>query len=372
MQNLKGFYSYVHNDDKAEKGRITQLVRDIVEQYGLITGDRIELFLDKDDLKWGDNWRAKIDDNLGSIAFFIPVLTPRYLMSMECRREMQYFLSRAIDLGISELLLPLLYVNIPQMSDTENEDELLKTIKNIQYEDWSEVRFFDSSSSEYRRAVNTLVKKLVEVNKKYETAEGSKSSIEKKSQPSKEEEPGFIDLLAEMEDTLPEWNDTITQLSKEMEKVGAIVNEETANVNNSSAGDSFSKRLSIMKRLANRLAEPSENIWQLSNKTANQVNRVDVGFKVLIERAPEEIKDDPTSRDKYLEFMASMKTLISAAKESFISIEGMINSLVSVETISREIRPVIRKMKQGLIIYGQTKDYFYGWEQIINNFPKIE
>lgn len=367
MPNLKGFWSYVHDDDKAEKGRIAQLVHDIVDQYGLITGDRIEVFLDKDDLNWGDKWRDKIDNNLGSIAFFIPVLTPRYLMSVECRREMQYFLSKAIDLGISELLLPLLYVKIPQMADTESEDELLKIIKSTQYEDWTETRFFDSSSTEYRRAVNALAKRLVEVNKNYETHEGSKPGIGKDLQPGKEEGPGFIDLLAEMESTLPEWGSTIIQLTREIENVGKIVKEENVNVSNNSTFDSYSKRLAIMRQLANRLSDPSENIWQLSNKVANQINSIDAGFKVIFERAPEEIKNDPASRKKYVDLMSSIKLLINSAKESFVSVERMIQSLSSIEALSREIRPVIRKMKQGLIIYSQTKDYFYRWDQIIDN-----
>jgi len=71
MAKAQGFWSYVHKDDKTESGRISQLARDVVAQYEMITGEAIELFLDRDSLEWGDEWQAKVDASLASVAFFI-------------------------------------------------------------------------------------------------------------------------------------------------------------------------------------------------------------------------------------------------------------------------------------------------------------
>ncbi len=76
MAVAKGFWSYVHADDNAEGGRVTQLAMDLVAQYEMLTGESIELFLDRDDLQWGSDWRASVDGSLSTTAFFIPVLTP--------------------------------------------------------------------------------------------------------------------------------------------------------------------------------------------------------------------------------------------------------------------------------------------------------
>lgn len=86
-----GFFSYVHADDEAERGRIAQLARDIAERVEMLTGETIELFFDRDDLEWGDDWRNRIDNSLASTAFFIAILTPRFFTSSECRREAQFF-----------------------------------------------------------------------------------------------------------------------------------------------------------------------------------------------------------------------------------------------------------------------------------------
>jgi hypothetical protein len=114
MTATGGFWSYVHADDLAEKGRIKQLADDVAQQYTLITGEKIDIFLDRNALSWGDNWREKIDSRLASILFFVAVITPGFLLSSECRRELQEFVRGAESLGIRELVLPLVYVDVPR------------------------------------------------------------------------------------------------------------------------------------------------------------------------------------------------------------------------------------------------------------------
>jgi hypothetical protein len=47
-----GFWSYVHADDVAEGGRIRKLANDLKEQYELISGDPIDIFIDQQALAW--------------------------------------------------------------------------------------------------------------------------------------------------------------------------------------------------------------------------------------------------------------------------------------------------------------------------------
>src|ERR1700741_4459468 len=99
MASSQGFWSYVHADDQADGGRISRLARDVVAQFEILTGEALELFLDRDAIQWGEAWRNRIDASLASVVFFIPVLTPRYFMSPECRRELQFFARKS---GIKE------------------------------------------------------------------------------------------------------------------------------------------------------------------------------------------------------------------------------------------------------------------------------
>lgn len=92
MAGRIGFWSYVHADDATEGGRVRKLASDLREQYALISGESIEIFVDRNAIVWGDNWREKIDSSLASILFFISVITPRYFQSAQCRRELQELL----------------------------------------------------------------------------------------------------------------------------------------------------------------------------------------------------------------------------------------------------------------------------------------
>ena len=125
MAALQGFWSYVHDDDKVDRGRISQLARDVVDEYLMLTGEEISLFLDKDTIEWGENWLNKIDSSLSSVGFFIQVITPRYFMSPQCRRELQFFARRANNIGIKDLILPLVYVDFPALYDENTKDEII-------------------------------------------------------------------------------------------------------------------------------------------------------------------------------------------------------------------------------------------------------
>ena len=44
MHEYQGFWSYVHDDDLADGGRIVRLARDVSGQFEMLTGESIALF----------------------------------------------------------------------------------------------------------------------------------------------------------------------------------------------------------------------------------------------------------------------------------------------------------------------------------------
>jgi hypothetical protein len=110
------FWSYSHEDDKLDSGNIVLLARRLADEYSLITGEELVLFVDRD-IKWGEGWRDRIDSALIGTTFFVPVLTPRYFTRPECRKEATSFHGKAEGAMLSELLLPVLYAPIARFSD---------------------------------------------------------------------------------------------------------------------------------------------------------------------------------------------------------------------------------------------------------------
>lgn len=367
MAELKGFWSYVHDDAAADSGRVSRLAKDIVAQYEMLTGEKIDLFLDKDDIAWGEDWRGTIDENLSSIVFFISVLTPRYFMSPECRRELQFFARRAKNLGIEELVLPLLYVDVPSLHEDTPSDDLVALVKTFQREDWCDLRFSDVDSGEYRRGVVRLAQRLVDANRKAEEANGAAAAV--KLEPSVEDtddSPGLLDQLTTAEEALPEWQVTLEAISQEIQLVGQIMQETTADIERGNAqGKGFAARLTIARKLSQRLHEPAENIWSLGNEFVSQLHKIDPGFRAIIEQAPIEARDNPESQANFCTFFQAIRELSDAARGGLKSVQGMIEAISPVEAMSRDLRDPLRRLRQGLTLMVEAREVIDEWVGMI-------
>ena len=367
MSKSLGFWSYVHIDDQAERGRITQLAKHISEQYEMLSGETISIFVDKERIEWGDKWREKIESNLSSVVFFIPIITPRYLMSPECRGELQFFTQRAVALGIKELILPLLYVDFPEFHNKTTPDEIIKLINTFHWEDWTEIRFLDVDSQGYRRRVSLLAKQLVEANNRL----GEDLSLATQKQDSlsieKLEEPlGIVDHLAIAESTLPKWIITLHDLTIQIDKISKFTNIATADVKLSDdKGAGFGPRLIIAKRLSVELTNPVNEICKLCNDYASQLHVVDPGFRIIIGQAQNEINNKPESKKDVCNFFDAVHNLDSVSNTAFENIQKLIESTEQAENLSRDLRPVMRHLKQGLTIMVESRDVIQDWVHLI-------
>jgi hypothetical protein len=200
-----GFWSYAHEDDKLDGGNILQLSRLIMEEYNLLSGEPLKLFVDHNDVTWGQQWRERIDSSLTETTFFIPIITPRYFRRAECRREMLEFAAKAKMLGVEELLLPILYIEVSDLS-LDNPDEAIALVARTQYVDWHTNRLLDPRSREYRTAVNALAQHLLDIARRV-------SEIQLKRELNVEMESfdtdGISDIVTQIEVLIPDWLEAV-------------------------------------------------------------------------------------------------------------------------------------------------------------------
>jgi TIR domain len=200
-----GFWSYTHEDDELDGGSILKLSRLVMEEYNLLSGEPLNLFVDRNDIAWGQGWRTRIDASLAEATFFIPIITPRYFTRPECRRELLEFAAKAEILGANELLLPILYVEVSGFS-TESSDEAVALIARTQYVDWRKNRLLEPSSREYRIAVNALARRLLDI-ARYVADVQLKRELE--SDPDDDGADGIVDVVTRIENLLPDWLEAV-------------------------------------------------------------------------------------------------------------------------------------------------------------------
>ena len=101
------FLSYVHFDDDHNNGYISLLRTLLSAEVKAQTGEEFPIFQDRNDIRWGENWRESIERSLNGVTFLIPILTPSFFKRQECRWEISLFLDREKQLKRKNLILPV-------------------------------------------------------------------------------------------------------------------------------------------------------------------------------------------------------------------------------------------------------------------------
>ena len=186
----------------------------------------------------------------GISCLFIPVITPRYFYE-PVRRELQFFARRATDLGLRELILPLLYVDVPALHDEKTKDDLVTLVGSFQWEDRRDLRFSEIKSEGYRRGVAQLATRLVDANRHVESMLATSPVGEASTESNDDRPKGSIDRLATAEVALPKWQETLDAIRQNIELIGQIMTEATVDTKRGDTqGKGFVARQTIVRRVA--------------------------------------------------------------------------------------------------------------------------
>jgi DNA repair ATPase RecN len=157
--------------------------------------------------------------------------------------------------------------------------------------------------------VARLAQRLVGANKKADEANIPAAALE--LEPATEDgddSPGLVDQLAATEETLPRWSETLEAISEEITQIGSIVQEAADEIESSDKqGKGFAARLTIARRLSQRMREPSEKVWSFGNDFASQLHQVDAGLRAMIELAPNEVDENPEARSDICDFLNRLR-----------------------------------------------------------------
>jgi parallel beta-helix repeat protein len=154
------FMTYTHAD--ARFGDLVTFHERLSSEVHVHLGFEFPIFIDRKNIEWGQNWKQRIEESLDTSTFLIAILTPCFFSSDECRKELQRFLERERQLGRNDLVLPIYYVDTPQMNDaSEREgDSLAQMIADRQHVDWRELRNKSFAAQEVRDRLTELAKQL--------------------------------------------------------------------------------------------------------------------------------------------------------------------------------------------------------------------
>ncbi len=147
-----GFWSYTRDDDTHADKRLSQLRAMLADELqGQIGGSpKVRVFQDFSMIPLGSTWEREINDALDQSSFLIPIVTPRFLHSEWCRKELLRFLARERALGRDDLIFPVRYIDTRHISapwdGSADDAEVLALLRSRQEIDFTALRFDDPKS----------------------------------------------------------------------------------------------------------------------------------------------------------------------------------------------------------------------------------
>lgn len=372
MATFGGFWSYAHDDDDADFGRITDLARDLVANYKMLTGDPIELFLDRDSIAWGQAWKQRVDSSLSSVAFFVPVLTPTFFKRPECRRELRFFADKAKSLGLSELIMPVLWVDFDALHEEKPSDDLIALVRTFQWVDWTERKFSERASGEYRRAVSEMAQRLVDANAAAAINPPGPGAQEQDATTEGEilesEDLGIADRIAIAEEAITPWLTSLESIGALVVELGDAMRNGVEGIEESDKeGKGFVGRVNVYRNTASNLARPADEAIKLGNDFAARLNEVDNGFRAIVENVAEgvAVDDEADVRD----FYDSIRDLAQTTDDSMDTLQDLLSKFGNIERMSRDLRAPLKKFRTGLTSLLEGRAIIDDWVVLLNENP---
>lgn len=355
-----GFWSYVQLDDAGDHGRVAALADDLRGQYRLQTAEKLELFLDRESIDWGEAWKERIDSAIAGTTFFIPIITPSYFRSPECRRELLKFAREAERLGLGELLMPIYWVRVPELADSPeaSPDEAIRLVAKYNWEDLRDERLEDRDSSGYRKSVSTLAEKLADRASRARQVQDvpSTSSVEillgaDASSPSPPStagaEGGGGGNGGARATVMPRALRLLEDISLYLDAARGELSQTASEIQGDGSGNPGNKRsLALTDRLAHDLAFPAAEVSRLGHDYGQVLAEADPSIHTRFDLIDEgDLRAAPNS-DRFLE---ECLNLVAKARE----VEGLLDDLLAsaepTSKLSRSLRAPIGALRAGLL-----------------------
>lgn len=183
MPRTVAFFSYTRADDNASAGILSKARALLEKRVHVKYGHKINIFQDTDDIKYGDNWKRRLDAALDEANYLLPIITPLFFNSEPCREELSRFLEKSKSLGRDDLVVPILFLDTPALGNVErlSKDALIGAINQSQWADWraheDKIAIDQNFHSDINRLAQRIVDKVIEDESNEEAREKTRADV---------------------------------------------------------------------------------------------------------------------------------------------------------------------------------------------------
>lgn len=364
------FWSYVREDDRAGGGAIIALSEKLKAEYELITGEELNLFVDRS-IGWGDEWARRIKSEVLGATFFVPVITPRYFASSACRDELLQFSNSTEGTALESLLMPIYWVEVSDLEQadvSQIEDPLMRAVKQRQWEDFRQTRLVDVISSDYRGSVERLARELARrveelggipeaaANPRLPTAVDVADSESGDS-----DEPGFLEEMEKGEGAIGRLSTIIDEFAELINVTTTLTGESLEEFEKSEAQNKgFAGRVRVVERYAGRLSKPAEEIAEKGREFSDELQHADKFATALLDEIAEGTPESLSDADNRV-FLEALVGLAENSSESVLSTIEMERTAKENAKLSRSLRQPTQNLTKGYRAIINGNDVIQRW-----------
>jgi hypothetical protein len=169
------------------------------------------------------------------------------------------------------------------------------------------------------------------------------------------EEPGFIDLLVEMEAAFPALSEVLTEMTTDMEQLGALTTVSTGRVEYAAEHGGARAVQVEAARLASELEPVADRMEAGASKYESKLAELDAGVRAIIAA----IKTGQTTPG---EFPRQIRDLAQASRVAMASADGLATSVGNNESLSRSLRVPFRRIRLALGRIVEAAEVIQEWE----------
>jgi hypothetical protein len=173
--------------------------------------------------------------------------------------------------------------------------------------------------------------------------------------------PGFIDMIHDVNEGLPPLAETAQDVVGVIERIGALTEESTAEINRSEEeGLDAKARLRLLTRFASRLADPAEQLETLTDQFVEQITALDapmLGLGAFLSTHP-----DFWDEDQVGEFYEMVRTLAAAGREGMEGVNAMASAAEGLGSISRALRVPGKRISESVRRMAKAVSLMDNWE----------
>jgi Protein of unknown function (DUF1566)/TIR domain len=158
------FCSYCHSDN--DTGLINRFLKKLAQTYRALSGEQLNIFIDRTEIITADLWESKILEALYHSRLLLALLSPSYFKSEWCVKEWLY--AEQVEYKISIMLrtprttgtiAPVLIYSLDRARFSDEQKLLVKKARERQ---WTDISTIKTNNLRFQQAMQGLVEDLID------------------------------------------------------------------------------------------------------------------------------------------------------------------------------------------------------------------